>query len=308
MNPEVTFDELTRFTEDDARAYLEAIRWPDGPFCPKCGSCDSYALTAKLASKRPVRKGVHKCKDCRKQFTVTVGTVFEGSHIPIRSWLLAIYLMCSSKKGMSAHQLHRTLGINYRSAWFLAQRIRYAFAENPYTVEKLNGTVEVDETYVGGKPRHKGPQNRRGRGTHKAPVIALVERDGKVRTRTLSRVTSQNVKSHIREHVDAGSVIMTDELSVYEGLHLEYKEHYVIKHKEAYVRGIVHTNTVEGFFSLLKRGLMGTFHQVSKKYLPLYLKEFDFRYNHRALPDSQRTAAALQGIEGKRMMLRDRAV
>lgn len=287
--------------EDEARLYLEKLRWSDGIVCPHCGVINNhYKLKANPDSKRPVREGVWKCKDCRKQFTVTVGTIFEGSHIPLHKWLLAVYLMCSSKKGISAHQLHRNLTVTYKSAWFMAHRIRYAISQPPLT-KKMKGVVEVDETYVGGKGKGK-----RGRGTAKTPVVALVERKGRIKSTTVDRVSRKNLKGFIRENVDKTATVMTDDFTSYKGLDEEFKKHNIIRHSEKkYVEGEIHTNTVENYFSLLKRGITGIYHHVDKHHLHRYLSEFDFRYNTRKISDSERTINAIHKIEGKRLYYRD---
>lgn len=288
--------------EDEAREMLERIRWPNGTVCPHCGIVgESYRLNGKKDSKKPVRKGVWKCKGCRKQFTVMVGTIFSGSHIPLRKWLMAIYLLCSSKKGMSAHQLHRMLGVTYKSAWFMVHRIRYAMSQPPLS-NKLKGIIEADETYIGGKGKGK-----RGRGAEKKEVIfTLVERNGEIRSTHVANVTATTLKKAIRENVDKESTIMTDTFRSYKGLDKEFKNHYTVEHGEKeYVRGIVHTNTVEGYFSLLKRGITGSYHHVSKQHLPFYINEFDFRYNYRKVSDKERTIEAIKGFEGKRLFYRD---
>lgn len=292
--------DISKFTEDDAREYLESVRWVNDRICPHCGFNTSYKLEPKKESKRPVRKGVYKCKKCRKQFTVTVGTIFAESHIPLNKWLIAVHLMCSSKKGISANQLHRMLGITYKSAWFMAHRVRYAMEHIP--LDKLIGIVEVDETYIGGK--HSG---KRGRGSeNKIPVVSLVQRDGTVRSKKFDNLTAKNLKNYIKENVDKSSIIVTDEFRSYNGLAKDFSKHYVVNHgRKEYVRGEAHTNTAEGYFSLLKRGVNGTFHHISKKHLQKYLAEFDFRYNLRKLKDGDITPLAVRGIEGKRLMYRD---
>lgn len=288
-------------SEDAARGFMERIRWPNGPVCPHCGSIEAYRLEPKEGSTSPVRKGVFKCKACRRQFTITVGTIFEDSHIPLNKWLLAIYLMCSSKKGMSAHQLHRSLDLTYKSAWFMAHRIRYTMTQPPL-VDKLRGIVEADETYVGGRAHGK-----RGRGADKkVPVFALVERGGRVRSFGVKRVTGENLKSIMRQHVDSGAHIMTDEFAAYNGLQREFASHDVVGHADGeYVRGMAHVNTAESFFSLLKRGIYGTFHHVSPHHLHRYLAEFGFRYDLRGVEDGVRTMVALERSKGKRLMLRE---
>lgn len=303
MSMGTKFTDIASFTADQAREHLEQLRWPIGPVCPHCGSITVYPLKAKPESKRPVRKGVYKCKDCRKQFTVTVGTLFEGSHVPLNKWLMAVSLMCSSKKGISAHQLHRMLGVTYKTAWFMGHRIRHAM-QQPALKEKLKGIVEVDETYVGGKPRKKG-NNKRGRGTKKTPVVALVQRDGTVRSQIINRVTGKNLKRFIAGNVDNNSTVMTDDLNAYRAIEGEFNHKSVNHSLGQYVDGQVHTNTIEGYFSLLKRGINGIFHHVSKKHLHRYLTEFDYKYNMRKVTDGTRTTTALGLIEGKRLMYRE---
>jgi transposase-like protein len=304
------FTDISRFDENQAREHLEKLRWPNGVACPHCGDTEIYTLKGKATSKEPVRKGVYKCKGCRKQFTVTVGTLFEGSHIPLNKWLMTVSLMCSSKKGISSHQLHRMLEVTYKSAWFMSHRIRYAM-QQPELKNKLVGIVEVDETYVGGKPRRSKRDRtnclipRRGRGTKKAPVVALVQRNGIVKSQTMESITGKNLKEFIRNNVDNTSEIMTDDFKAYKTLRKEFKHQSVNHSIGQYVRGNVHTNTIEGYFSLLKRGITGVFHHVSKKHLHRYLTEFDFRYNMRSIKDSDRTCAVIPGIEGKRLLYRD---
>lgn len=295
------FTDISKFDTEQAREHLEKLRWPNGVACPRCGDMEVYTLKGKATSKKPVRKGVYKCKSCRKQFTVTVGTLFEGSHIPLNKWLMAVSLMCSSKKGISAHQLHRMLGVTYKSAWFMAHRIRYAMSQ-PQSQSKLTGIIECDETYIGG--RAKG---RRGRGAmNKTPVVALVQRDGTVRSEPMLRLTGENLKSFITKNVDNSSTIMTDDFKSYRGLKRQFNKHFIIQHsKKQYVNGDIHTNTIEGYFSLLKRGLNGVFHHVSERHLHRYLNEFDFRYNLRKIKDSERATSAILGIEGKRLLYRD---
>ena len=286
--------------DDNARDYLEQLRWPTGAVCPHCGTIGAYKLQPKADSKRPVRKGVWKCKACRRQFTVTVGTIFEDSHIPIHQWLSAIQFLCASKKGMSAHQLHRMLNITYKSAWFMAHRIRYAMGQPPMA-NKLHGIVEADETYVGGKAHGKC-----GRGAeNKTPVFALVERGGRVRSFKTERVTAKNLKGMIRKHVATTSTIMTDEFPVYKGLGKEFAEHQTVSHGSGeYVRGNVHVNCAEGFFSLLKKGINGIYQHVGSQHLQRYLDEFNFRYDSRKISDGSRMILAIEGAKGKRLTLR----
>jgi transposase-like protein len=245
-------------SQEKARLLLEKMRWPNGgPSCPICKQTETvYRMLKMPGSKTPGRPGLLRCRACKKQFTVTTGTVFEDSHIPMTKWLQAIYLLTSSKKGISAHQLHRMLGITYKSAWFMAHRLRHAMSMEPLA-SKLSGIVEVDETYVGGKRRlstgRPGPHAK-----NKTPVIVLVERGGRARCFPMERITSAEVQDAIRELVDTKSHMMTDELNVYHGLDMGFAAHDAVTHsKKEYVRGNVHTNTAEGFFSLLKRGRDG---------------------------------------------------
>jgi transposase-like protein len=245
--------------EDQAREFLEKQRWPNGPVCPRCGHKEVYALTGKPSSKHPVPKGVYKCAGCREKFTVRIGTILEESKIPICKWLMAFHLMTSSKKGVSSHQIARECGITQKSAWFLCHRIRDAMKMEPMA-SMLAGTVEVDETYVGGKPRKGTGPHKRGRGTDKAPVMVLVERDGSARAFPLPNVTAKTLKNEIAVHVAKEATVMTDELSSYSGIRDTPGQHRTVKHSAGeYVRidadGVnVNTNTAESFFALLKRG------------------------------------------------------
>lgn len=292
--------------------YLERLRWPDGRVCPHCGVVDSEDRPHYRVKAKSTKRKLWKCYSCRKQFTVTVGTIFADSHVPLNKWLLAFYLLCASKKGMSALQLQRMLGVTYKTAWFMCHRIRWAMTEPTFTT-KLSGIVEADETYVGGKERNRKRQDKQkktGRGTDKAPVMLLVERGGQVRSRHVTNVSGDEVKGFIRIHVDPSARIMTDSFASYRGLRHEFAEHGVVNHADGeYVRGDVHTNTAENYFSLLKRGINGSYHHVSKQHLHRYLSEFDFRYNNRedahGVDDSERTRRAIKGAAGKRLMYRD---
>jgi transposase-like protein len=289
--------------EDAARELLEEMRWgKDGAVCPHCGGADPYKLTPKATSKKPGRKGLYKCKACRKQFTVTVKTVFEDSRIPLSKWLLAIHLLGSSKKGMSAHQLHRNLGISYKAAWFMAHRLRYAMASGPLSA-LMEGVVEIDETYVGGKPRFKGTVTV-GRGNEKkTPVVALVERGtGRVKAAPMQRVTAENLGKVLRDNVQPGTKVYSDEFKSYIGATKGVFEHDTVNHwRGEYVRGNTHTNTVEGFFGLLKRGVNGVYHHVSRGHLGRYCDEFAFRYENRKVSDGERAKKLVKGAEGKRL-------
>lgn len=294
---------------EKARTFLEKLRWPDGPVCPHCNCKTAYKLSAKPGSKKPVRPGVWKCKDCEQQFTVTVNTIFEDSHIPLHKWLLAIHLLCASKKGMSAHQLHRMLPVTYKTAWFMAHRIRYMMGQSSYQ-SKLKGVVEADETYVGGKRRNQGT-GRPDVYSHKQPVFSVLQRNGDVRSFHVHRVTADNLISTLQKNVEQKACVVTDGFAVYDRLSARFNRHEVINHADKeYARSApdglrVHTNTVEGYFGLFKRGLIGVYHQVGSNHLHRYLTEFDFRYNARKISDTDRTLLALSQAEGKRLQLRD---
>ena len=303
--------------EDKAREFLEKLRWPDGPVCPHCGLLNNaYRLEPKPSAKgKHVRKGVWKCGGCREQFTVTVGTIFEDSHIPLSKWLLAYHLLCASKKGMSAHQLHRMLKVTYRSAWFMAHRIRYTMTQEPLS-SKLDGIIEVDETYVGGKLRVGTYKPRSGKKpkypavtSNKAAVVSVLQRGGRVQSRHVERVTAENLKPMIHQMVDEQAHVITDSSTVLKGA-LKIRRHDQVNHSvKEYVRyddGVcITTNTIEGYFATLKRGINGVYHHVGKQHLHRYLSEFDFRYNSRKEKDGDRTLLAIKGVGGKRLMLRD---
>jgi transposase-like protein len=305
--------------EDKAREFLEKLRWPHGPVCSKCGEINNaYRLEPKPSKKGThVRKGVWKCGGCREQFTVTVGTIFEDSHIPLSKWLLAYHLLCASKKGMSAHQLHRMLKVTYRSAWFMAHRIRYTMSQEPLS-SKLTGVIEIDETYVGGKRRTHIPlafkpgqrgQDSLGLFAGKAPVVSVLQRDGRVQSRHMPKVTAENLRPMVEQMVAEDAHIMTDTSSVLAGA-LAGRKHDRVNHTaKEYVRyenGVcISTNSIEGYFATLKRGINGVYHHVGKQHLHRYLSEFDFRYNSRKEKDGDRTLLALSGVNGKRLMLRD---
>lgn len=297
----------SKFTNPEAaRKHLEAIRWPDGPVCPHCG------VLEKASRIKGGRKGLLFCNACRKQYTVTVGTVFERSKVPLNKWLLANHLMASSKKGVSAHQLHRMLGVTYKTAWFMAHRIREAMRElNPGPLGGEGKYVEVDETYIGGKEhnKHVGKRNSRnigGRG--KEIVFALVERKGRVRSGTVNAVSTKTLRPIMLEQIREATALMSDDAGQYRFMHRDFPKHQVVNHSiREYVRGDAYTNTVEGYFSVLKRGITGTYHHVSPEHLKRYLGEFDFRYNNRSalgIEDDERADLALKGIEGKRLTYR----
>ena len=292
-------------TDETAREHLESIRWKDGIKCPHCKCSDQSKFSTIAANpESKVRAGLRWCANCEKQFTVTIGTIFEASKIPLRKWLIAWYLICSSKKGISSLQLQRNLELgSYRTALFMAHRIRFAL-KDPTFSDKLSGTIEVDETYVGGKQTGVG----RGSKQNKVPVVSLLERGGRVRSQVMRHVTGQNLKQVIKDNVAICSDVNTDDNYGYRGLEPKFN-HHVVKHSaKEYVRReknrLVTTNGVEGFFSLLKRGVVGTFHHISEQHLPLYLAEFDHRHNCREMTDGERTVNGLQKVEGKRLTYR----
>jgi transposase-like protein len=290
---------------DDAKAreYLESLRWAGGRFCPHCGEAERTS-PIEGESNRP---GMYYCRACEKQFTVTIGTVYERSHIPLHKWVTAMHLMASSKKGISAHQLHRLLGITYKSAWFMAHRIREAMREaKPGPLGGQNKVVEVDETYVGGKLG-----NRKSRKVPpKKAVVALVEREGRVRGHHVPTVNAKTLRPILVSQVSRKSYLMTDESKVYPSIGKEFAGHGTVNHSaEEYVRtgGFHHTNTVENFFSILKRGITGVYQHTSEKHLSRYVDEFAFRHNNRiglGVTDDQRREAAIKGAEGKRLTYR----
>jgi transposase-like protein len=286
---------------DKARAHLEANVWPEGPFCPHCGECENvHRLQGKSH-----RAGLIQCNSCLKNFTVTVGTVFERSKVPLNKWLLATYLMSSSKKGISAHQIHRMLGVTYKTAWFMCHRIREAMDQD---TGPLGGSpdkiIEGDETYVGGSSENRASKKV----APKKAVVTLVERGGFARSFHVANVQGATLRPLLFQHADRLSSLMTDEAQVYSKAGESYWSHQTINHTWEYARSDkgkrVHTNTVENFFSIFKRGIIGAFHHVSEAHLGRYAREFDFRYNHRTVTDGERSDQALRGIVGKRLMYR----
>ena len=297
--------------EEAAFAYVEARLWPNGPVCPKCGT---VGRAGRLRGES-VRPGLWKCYACRKQFTVRVGTIFESSHVPMHIWLQAFYLMASSKKGISTRQLQRTFGGSMKTAWFLSHRIREAMKDGGTGPLGGGGSiVEADETYFGsvGGPEAKARLaslpvvgKRKRSIPAKRAVVSLVERGGRARTFHVGNASKEVVQGILRLNVAPDSVLNTDESRIYGGVIEHFADHQTIRHISGeYVRGDVTTNTVEGFFSVFKRGMRGIYQHCGEKHLHRYLAEFDFRYNHRVrlgVDDVQRTAAAVRGAAGKRL-------
>lgn len=291
--------------ETAAVKFIEKQRWADMPACPRCGNSNVRKMTDGNGARN--KRYLWRCYGCKKQFTVRIGTIFEDSRIPLRIWSYAFWRACASKKGISALQVSRECSISYKSALFLMHRIRYAMAE-PNAQEKLHGIVEGDETYVGGKPRYKG-ESKRGRGTKKTPVLALVERKGNVRARVIPNVTAKTLETAIRENVHISAQFMTDEFSSYNPMGNKFPGgHQTVNHSMGeYVRGDVDVNTAESFFALVKRGVYGTWHAVSKKHLHHYIDEFQFRWDTRKLDDGTRIAVAIKRADRKRLMYREPA-
>ncbi|WGS01140.1 IS1595 family transposase [Bradyrhizobium sp. ISRA443] len=292
--------------EAAAIARLEEIVWPQGPHCPRCGGFD------RITDVKGGRAGLRRCGPCKREFTVTVGTIFERSHVKLHIWFQAAHLMASSKKGISAHQLHRTLKVTYKTAWFMEHRLREAMRDGHFTIMGGEGkTVEVDETYIGGKEKNKHRSKRNAGnigGMGKEIAFSLVERGGKVRSQHIASVTSKTLREALVSQLHADTKLMTDDAGQYRHMHKDFA-HEVVNHGIGeYVRGDAHTNTIEGYFSILKRGITGTYHHVSPQHLKRYLAEFDFRYNERmalGVSDEARATKALRGIVGKRLTYRD---
>ncbi len=291
--------------EAAAFAHLESLLWPNGPVCPHCGS-----VSGKHYDLCKTRLGLRKCSDCRKQFTVKVGTVFESAHVPLHKCLQAVHLLCSSKKGVSSHQLHRVLQVQYKTAWFLSHRIREAMRSGALApiMGGPGGVVEVDETFIGNKP---GAPVKRGYG-HKNAVLSLVDRNsGEVRSFHVDGTKASDLVPIIKANVAKETAIMTDEAGQYHNLTAYFASHESVNHgKEEYVRGDVHTNTVEGYYSVFKRGMKGVYQHCKEKHLHRYVAEFDFRYTNRSArgcEDQERASRALKGIQGKRLTYRGSA-
>lgn len=293
--------------EEAAFAWLEETLWPQGPVCPHCGGMGRIGKIKANPEKR-IRLGLHKCGDCKKQFTVKVGTVFEHARMPLLKMLQAVHLMCSPKKSISAHQLHRVLEVQYKTAWFLAHRIREAMRSGELAPmgggDGTTGIVEVDETFIGREPAK--PKKRAYH--HKMKVLALVDRDaGQVRSMVVDDLKPTTLIPLLKENMDKEACLYTDEASVYTKAALAFLDHQSTAGQGEYVRGIVHTNTIEGYFSVFKRGMKGVYQHCGKQHLHRYLAEFDFRYNNRVklgVGDKERATRALRGVAGKRLTYR----
>jgi transposase-like protein len=291
-------------SESLSASFLERQRWGECPACPRCGDVTVYPMMGRDGQRNKDYRW--RCRGCKEMFTVRTGTIFEETRLSLRVWVYALWKACSSKKGISALQLSREMEITHKSALFVLRRIRHGLGE--VAPEKLTGTIEVDELYVGGRPRYKGI-SKKGRGTSKTPVLGVVQRGGDVRFLMMERITGENIGKFVKENADLTCRVITDEFPVYRKPAREFEGgHEVVKHKIGeYVKAgtDVHSNTVEGVFSLIRRGVMGTFHSVSRKHLPNYLNEFQFRWNTRKLDDGQRVTKAIKAIDGKRLLYRE---
>lgn len=296
--------DIARYLTDEKAAgeLIQRFRWPNGVACPLCGHDKIF----EVKGPNPDRKQ-WKCSGCRKKFSVTSRSIFEASKIPLGKWVYAIWSMCSHKKGVSANQLHRELNINYRSAWFMCHRIREAMKQEPLAGMLGAGgqQVELDETFVGGKKRNNRHRNRTEKAGKKTAVMTMVERNDKAKTAVIPNVRRKTLHDMAKPVVDKSAVIMTDAHVSYEGLEEHFAAHKVVDHATTYVRGVVHTNFAESYHSLLKRGGIGTFHNVSDKHLGRYLYEFDNRWNARAGSDGQNAQSTIQSAAGRRLMYKN---
>lgn len=303
-----TFEEAWDYFADPDRCveYVAKLRWPDGPVCPECGGKDYSYLTSRR---------LWKCKDCKKQYSVRVGTIFEDSPLPLRKWLMAIWEIANDRNGISSHELARKLNIQQKSAWFVLHRVRLAMQTGSFDKfsNKMDGAVEVDETLIGGKARNLKASKRRELAQEgkklpssygKTAVVGFRQRDGQIRAEVVESNRKQPLQQKIRKHVTPGATVITDELKSYHGLDQHY-QHKIINHADTYVDGQVHTNGIENFWSLLKRGLSGTYVSVRPFHLYRYLDEQVYRYNHRELPDSVRVENVLRGVMGKRLTYKE---
>ena len=308
----LTFTKIMRWSEDQCREYLIERRWPDGVTCPHCGADSPYTIERRTKSKNKVQK-LFKCRKCRKQFTPMVGTIFHGSKIPLSKWFAAIYLMCASKKGISAHQIHRQLDITYKSAWFLCHRVREAMRDK--NREPLTGVIEADETYIGGKTKRHHPVVRERindeikMGWRKEKpldyrkarpiVFGMVERGGKARTMKIDAVNTETVRPIFIQNIDLSNArVMTDSHPAYRLLRKHVRDD-TVNHQVEYVRYDIHTQSIENYWSLLKRGITGVFHHIGEQHLDQYLQEFEFSFNRRKISDAERFAELMGQTQGR---------
>ena len=297
------------YLHDEAAAFefVESVLWPNGAVCPHCGGVDRITKVKANPEKR-IRLGLHRCGDCKKQFTVKVGTVFEASKVKMHLWVQAVVLMTSSKKGISAHQLHRVLGVTYKTAWFMEHRIREAMRSGDLSpFGSGGGIVEVDETFIGHDKTIKPKGEKKGRGyAHKHKILSLVDRTtGRARNFVVDDLKKDTLLPILRENIAKEATVYTDEASQYAKLGDEFADHDFVRHGAGeYGRGQVHTNTIEGYFSIFKRGMTGVYQHCDKKHLHRYVAEFSFRYSNRianGVDDHQRARLAILGIKGKRL-------
>ena len=311
MGPEkINLSTLAKYFSDEEEAYkvVESWRWPSGPVCPHCGCIDhAYKLTNQRTKSGKVSpRRMWKCADCRKVFTVTVGSIFEDSHIPLSKWLQGVFLICTGKNGISAHELHRSLGITLKAAWFMAHRIRHAMVDSDDAM--LQGIVEADETYIGGKVRGQG----KGRGAYeqnKTPVVTLIQRGGRAKSMAVPNIDGANLAQALRDNIAPNAFLMTDQNPGYRKIGREFAGHSTVDHNcDEYVRGkgpgAAHVNTAESFFGQLKRSIDGTHHHVSRQHLHRYLAEFDLRYNTRDVTDGERMVKTFRQAAGRRLTYR----
>lgn len=294
--------------ETAAVEFLERRRWGDSPACPKCGSARVYKMSGKDGQRSA--RFLWRCRDCKGQYTVRTGTVYAESLVPLHKWVRCLWECSTAKAGCSALELGRRLQVQYKTALFMMNRVRHAMAQDA-NAPMLTGVVEADETYVGArKPRIKGthanPINKRGSGTKKQPVAAVLQRGGIVRTRVVTKVNAHNIKAMLSANVDPSARLMTDQAGCYTTVGPMFASHETVNHmRREYARGEVHTNSIEGFFARVKRGMNGVFHAVSKRHLHRYMSQFEFLHNTRMMNDGERTLELLRLTEGKRLMYRD---
>lgn len=281
---------------------METQRWGEHAHCPRCGDHDVYKMMNKAGTER--QAGFRwNCRGGKQQFTVRIGSVLEDSRIPLRHWCFGLWRAATSKKGVSALEIHRQTGLSYKSCLFMLARIRCAMDEAP--TEPLTGTVEVDEIYIGGKVRHKNKYNERGV-REKYPILVMLQRGGRIRTKRVATVNGENLKKALLANISLDANLMTDESAIYRRPGKDFASHQTANHsRDEYARGDVTTNRVEGFFSVMRRGLHGIYHSVSREHLPKYLAEYEFRFNHRELNDGQRVTQAIKASRGKRLTYED---